>query len=344
VSPYIVQYYGSLWAAKNRLWILMEYCQAGSVRDLMESTDQPMKEKQIAFVLRTTLQGLAYLHQQTPPITHFDVKANNILITSRGATKLADFGLARKIDSANTGRRPVAGTRYWMAPELFERGQPKAGPPADIWSLGITALELAYGKPPYSDMGPMEAMRAIVELPPPCLSDFWKDVDGNSSPWSPAFEDFVSRCLTKEPEQRPTAVMLLSHPFMASAMHQKVLYKSLSRRNKLLKQNQAKKARPRLAQLFSKAREKSIREEIDRRDWDEEEDSEKSNSLTEGRSEDREPSGEIIDENQKGSAFLMTESLSPTEAKTPLLSDKPGSKSVHHETPPESKCLCCCLF
>jgi len=185
----------------------------------------------------------------------------------------------------------------------------------------------------------MEAMRAIVELPPPCLSDFWKDVDGNSSPWSPAFEDFVSRCLTKEPEQRPTgisltlskinlfsrqpvslwstptAVMLLSHPFMASAMHQKVLYKSLSRRNKLLKQNQAKKARPRLAQLFSKAREKSIREEIDRRDWDEEEDSEKSNSLTEGRSEDREPSGEIIDENQKGSAFLMTESLSPTEAK-----------------------------
>mgnify|MGYP001067939628 CR=1 FL=1 len=182
------------------------------------------------------MQGLAYLHQQAPPITHFDVKANNVLITSEGTAKLADFGLARKIDDAN-GKRPVAGTRYWMAPELFERGQPKAGPPADIWSLGITGIELvrarglvwcvqmwaplvlmicvcvcggacawceqAHGQPPYFDEGPMEAMRAITQRPPPRLSDFGHEGKKRKK-WSHDFEDFVAQCLTKEPSERPT--------------------------------------------------------------------------------------------------------------------------------------------
>ncbi|ELR13625.1 serine/threonine kinase [Acanthamoeba castellanii str. Neff] len=327
-----VSYYGSLWAEKNRLWILMEYCQAGSVRDLMETINLPsMKEKQIAFVMHTTLQGLAYLHQQAPPITHFDVKANNVLITSEGTAKLADFGLARKIDDAN-GKRPVAGTRYWMAPELFERGQPKAGPPADIWSLGITGIELAHGQPPYFDEGPMEAMRAITQRPPPRLSDFGHEGKKRKK-WSHDFEDFAGR--------------------------KTVLHKSLTKRNKVIKQRKKEaaksdseqKAKPRKVTklLHTKKRSKGEEEKQENRDEEAKTDESGSGEETEDTDTehgDHEPNGgDAAPPRHRAAPSLSSQGSSFLDnAKVPLLGGDSSAGALARHRPPSSAKHCCCIL
>jgi len=204
VSPYVVRYYGSYFKNTD-LWIVMEYCGAGSVSDIMRLRKKTLTEEEIATVLSDTLKGLEYLHLRKK--IHRDIKAGNILLNMEGHAKLADFGVAGQLTDTMAKRNTVIGTPFWMAPEVIQEiGYDCV---ADIWSLGITALEMAEGKPPYGDIHPMRAIFMIPTKPPPTF----KDCDR----WSPQFIDFVSRCLVKTPEKRATASQLLHSDFIVAA-------------------------------------------------------------------------------------------------------------------------------
>uniref|UniRef100_A0A8W7P3H1 non-specific serine/threonine protein kinase n=1 Tax=Anopheles coluzzii TaxID=1518534 RepID=A0A8W7P3H1_ANOCL len=203
-SPYVVKYYGSYFKNTD-LWIVMEYCGAGSVSDIMRLRKKTLSEDEIATILIDTLKGLEYLHLRRK--IHRDIKAGNILLNSEGHAKLADFGVAGQLTDTMAKRNTVIGTPFWMAPEVIEEiGYDCV---ADIWSLGITALEMAEGKPPYGDIHPMRAIFMIPTKPPPSFRD--PDI------WSPEFIDFVSLCLVKNPEERATATDLLAHEFIRNA-------------------------------------------------------------------------------------------------------------------------------
>jgi len=203
-SPYVVKYYGSYFKNTD-LWIVMEYCGAGSVSDIMRLRKKTLTEEEIATVLSDTLKGLEYLHLRKK--IHRDIKAGNILLNNEGHAKLADFGVAGQLTDTMAKRNTVIGTPFWMAPEVIQEiGYDCV---ADIWSLGITALEMAEGKPPYGDIHPMRAIFMIPTKPPPTFRD--------SDRWSPQFIDFVSRCLVKTPEKRATASQLLNSDFIVAS-------------------------------------------------------------------------------------------------------------------------------
>ncbi|XP_014671241.1 PREDICTED: serine/threonine-protein kinase 3-like [Priapulus caudatus] len=203
-SPYVVKYYGSYFKNTD-LWIVMEFCGAGSVSDIMRLRKKTLSEEQIATILSDTLKGLEYLHLRRK--IHRDIKAGNILLNNEGHAKLADFGVAGQLTDTMAKRNTVIGTPFWMAPEVIQEiGYDCV---ADIWSLGITALEMAEGKPPYGDIHPMRAIFMIPTKPPPSFR--------NPDKWSPEFIDFVSRCLVKNPEDRATATELLQHEFIRNA-------------------------------------------------------------------------------------------------------------------------------
>ncbi|KAL3246025.1 hypothetical protein MRX96_057997 [Rhipicephalus microplus] len=177
----------------------------GSVSDIMRLRKKTLTEDEIATILSDTLRGLEYLHQRRK--IHRDIKAGNILLNTEGHAKLADFGVAGQLTDTMAKRNTVIGTPFWMAPEVIQEiGYDCV---ADIWSLGITALEMAEGKPPYGDIHPMRAIFMIPTKPPPSFRD--------PDRWSPEFIDFVSRCLVKNPEERATASDLLQHIFISNA-------------------------------------------------------------------------------------------------------------------------------
>ena len=183
----------------------MEYCGGGSVSDIMRLRKKTLTEEEISTILKDTLEGLVYLHARRK--IHRDIKAGNILLNSEGHAKLADFGVAGQLTDTMAKRNTVIGTPFWMAPEVIQEiGYDCL---ADIWSLGITALEMAEGKPPYGDIHPMRAIFMIPTKPPPSFR--------NPDRWSPEFIDFVSRCLVKNPEHRSTASTLLQHEFIVRA-------------------------------------------------------------------------------------------------------------------------------
>lgn len=167
------------------------------------------------------LLGLEYLHQRRK--IHRDIKAGNILLNSEGHAKLADFGVAGQLTDTMAKRNTVIGTPFWMAPEVIQEIGYDCG--ADIWSLGITALEMAEGKPPYGDIHPMRAIFMIPSKPPPSFRDPDK--------WSPELIDFVSRCLVKNPEERATASELLRHPFIIQAKPVAILQKMIAEASRL---------------------------------------------------------------------------------------------------------------
>jgi len=209
-SSYIISYYGSYFK-ENELWIVMEYCGAGSVSDLMRITDKTMNEEQIAVILKDALKGLIYLHSKRK--IHRDIKAGNILLNNKGEGKLADFGVSGQLSDTMAKRQTVIGTPFWMAPEVIQ--EVGYDVKADLWSLGITAIEMAEGKPPYSNIHPMRAIFMIPSRPPPKLTEPDK--------WSKDFSDFIAQCLTKNPEQRPSAADLLKHNFVVKAKTTAVL-------------------------------------------------------------------------------------------------------------------------
>ncbi|XP_016988185.1 serine/threonine-protein kinase hippo [Drosophila rhopaloa] len=209
-SPYVVRYYGSYFKQYD-LWICMEYCGAGSVSDIMRLRKKTLTEDEIATILSDTLKGLVYLHLRRK--IHRDIKAANILLNTEGYAKLADFGVAGQLTDTMAKRNTVIGTPFWMAPEVIEEiGYDCV---ADIWSLGITALEMAEGKPPYGDIHPMRAIFMIPQKPPPSFRE--------PDRWSTEFIDFVSKCLVKEPDDRATATELLEHEFIRNAKHRSIL-------------------------------------------------------------------------------------------------------------------------
>eukprot|EP00794_Sanderia_malayensis_P011801 gene11801-13022_t len=203
-SPYVVKYYGSYFKNTD-LWIVMEYCGAGSVSDIMRLRNKTLKEDEIACVLKDTLKGLEYLHFRRK--IHRDVKAGNILLNTEGNAKLADFGVAGQLTDTMAKRNTVIGTPFWMAPEVIQEIGYDCK--ADIWSLGITALEMGEGKPPHADIHPMRAIFMIPTKPPPKFKKPEK--------WGEDFIDFVSKCLIKTPEDRASATQLLQHPFIKKA-------------------------------------------------------------------------------------------------------------------------------
>lgn len=209
-SPFVVKYYGSYFKNTD-LWIVMEYCGAGSISDIMRLRKKTLSEDEIATVLSDTLKGLEYLHLRRK--IHRDIKAGNILLNNEGVAKLADFGVAGQLTDTMAKRNTVIGTPFWMAPEVIQEiGYDCV---ADIWSLGITALEMAEGKPPYGDIHPMRAIFMIPTKPPPSFREPEK--------WSAEFLDFVSVCLVKNPEERATASDLLTHEFIANARPSNIL-------------------------------------------------------------------------------------------------------------------------
>lgn len=202
----IVQYFGCCFA-DDCLWILMDYCGAGSVQDLLKARKpRTLEENEIAIVMLNVVRGLAYLHDQH--VIHRDIKSANILIHEQGMAKIADFGVSAQIGGALSKASTVIGTPLFMAPEVLSGEIYDSR--ADIWSLGITAIEFAEGTPPYYEEHFMRAMYLIASEEPATLKDKAK--------WSDEFKSFVATCLKKEPADRPAAKDLLKHPFILKAL------------------------------------------------------------------------------------------------------------------------------
>ncbi|POM62701.1 STE/STE20/MST protein Kinase [Phytophthora palmivora] len=202
--PNVVAFHGAYYK-DGALWVAMEHCAGGSVGDVRRV--RPLSEREISVIMRGALRGLAYLHSRRK--IHRDVKGGNILLTDSGQVKIADFGVSAQLRDTLSRRGSFVGTPYWMSPELIQDSDYDFK--ADIWSLGITAIELADQKPPLFDEHPMRVLIQIPRNPPPQVA--------HPEKWSAAFLDFLRFCLRKDPAERPTAVECMKHEFIRREEH-----------------------------------------------------------------------------------------------------------------------------
>ena len=207
-SPYIIKYY-DCFKAKNEenkkcLYLQLEYCQYGSIRDIIKHArkkDIVMTENEISSVIYMVLLGIKFIHSKK--LINRDIKGRNILITKDGEVKLCDFGICRFYHK-NKMKEIRGGSPYWMAPEILKKEEYNQN--IDIWALGITCIELAEFEPPYSDFGSNEVIKQIIKSPPQGLS--------KPNKWSKEFNDFIRQCLLLDKNKRPMADELLKHDFI----------------------------------------------------------------------------------------------------------------------------------
>lgn len=193
--------------SNKEVWIVMEYCCGGSVKDVMKQLGRTLTAEQITVILRDVLKGLHYLHAKDK--IHRDVKAANILLDQHGVAKLGDFGVSERIDPSARKLADLKGTLLWLPPEVFSQHEISFA--IDIWSLGITIIEMGDGQPPYNDLERNAAFAKIKDknLPPPSFRD--------PSKWSKDLVDFLSLCLDKEAARRKSAEQLLNYEIMQRA-------------------------------------------------------------------------------------------------------------------------------
>jgi len=175
------------------VWIIMELCEAGSIKDLMRITQRTLNEKQIAYVCHQTLQGLAYLHSIN--LVHRDVKAANILLNADCQVKIGDFGLSEQLNVL-VERKEISGSLYWLAPEILEKQEYSSK--SDIWALGITVIEMCENVPPFKQLKKKKKFSAELEA-------------------------FINTCLTNDPEKRPDSIQLFNNPFVAAQKGSQVI-------------------------------------------------------------------------------------------------------------------------
>ncbi|XP_065071955.1 serine/threonine-protein kinase 10-like [Rhopilema esculentum] len=191
----------------SKLWMMLEFCPGGAMDDIVLDLERGLDEDVIRVICRQMVEALAFLHEKG--VIHRDLKAGNVLLKEDGNIKLADFGVSAKNKRNSQRRDTFIGTPYWMAPEVVVTETCKDNPydySADIWSLGITLIELAEMQPPYHEMHPMRVLFKITKSDPPSLS--------NKGNWSAEFHDFIKDCLLKDPTVRSSAKTLLEHPFI----------------------------------------------------------------------------------------------------------------------------------
>ncbi|XP_077952269.1 myosin-IIIa isoform X5 [Gasterosteus aculeatus] len=224
VVKFFGMYYKKDVKCGDQLWLVLELCNGGSVTDLakgMLKRGDRMDEAVVAYILHEALMGLQHLHVHKT--IHRDVKGNNILLTTHGGVKLVDFGVSAQLTNTRLRRNTSVGTPFWMAPEVIACEQQLDSTydaRCDVWSLGITAIELGDGDPPLSELHPMRALFKIPRNPPPTLHQ--------PELWSDGFNDFICKCLIKDLELRPNVLDLLQHVFIkASVGREKILQKQL---------------------------------------------------------------------------------------------------------------------
>ncbi|KAK2859682.1 hypothetical protein Q5P01_004302 [Channa striata] len=226
--PNVVKFYGMYYKKDvkcgDQLWLVLELCNGGSVTDLAKGLlrrGDRMDEAIIAYILHEALMGLQHLHINKT--IHRDIKGNNILLTTQGGIKLVDFGVSAQLTNTRLRRNTSVGTPFWMAPEVIACEQQLDSTydaRCDVWSLGITAIELGDGDPPLSDLHPMRALFKIPRNPPPTLHQ--------PELWSDNFNDFICQCLIKDFELRPNVLDLLQHVFIKQTVgREKILQKQL---------------------------------------------------------------------------------------------------------------------
>ncbi|KAI5961753.1 hypothetical protein CANMA_003730 [Candida margitis] len=207
-NPNVVKYYESFTHGVN-VFIVMEYCGGGSCSDLIK-LHKKIPENVVGYIIKKVLAGLEYLHGEHK--VHRDIKSANILLTEDGQVKIGDFGVSTDITLSNKKRNTFVGTPFWMAPEVITRGGSRAGAKtnegydykADIWSTGITVIELVTGAPPLAEYDPMKVLFDIPKKKPPQLKGNYGD----------DIKEFVKYCVTSDPDKRPNCSKLLQHNFM----------------------------------------------------------------------------------------------------------------------------------
>ncbi|XP_052746507.1 neither inactivation nor afterpotential protein C isoform X2 [Bicyclus anynana] len=193
----------------KKIWFVLELCQYGPVIDIVRKlkvADKKMSEEHIAYILKYTIKGLCYLHENN--IIHRNVRCNNILITKDGEIKVTDFGLSCKLNGSDDTAKTILGSPSWMAPEMVSVGEDGYGNRVDVWALGISTIEMVDGKAPFQNMHPTRALFQILRNPPPSVA--------KPSMSSNDLNDFINECLEKNPEHRPFMMELEEHPFIQS--------------------------------------------------------------------------------------------------------------------------------